>query len=288
MVYAHAILVRELLRGAGVKQVEFSMDCESLLRGAFLTAWCDEVKEGTAHGFYVRHQKYRTVMEREAAKKEAKVRLAAFRDTLPEEQRREAALLLMMQNIEALTAYGKWQDRWFPHLLPTMNEPNKAVCWLTQRGDGLSSRKVAEMAMRSGLGPVDNVFQLTRRFMNALERPIGTSSGYNTVWHGYAPYNPAMLQQYLDLFRTAHNFCHPGNDGQTPAMRLGLAEKPLNYDDVLWPGEVPPKPPATPETAGVDLLSRWGGENENVTAEPEQEQEEDLPTRNQPLPGPGF
>ena len=51
MVYAHAILVRELLRGAGVKQVEFSMDCESLLRGAFLTAWCDEVKEGTAHGF---------------------------------------------------------------------------------------------------------------------------------------------------------------------------------------------------------------------------------------------
>lgn len=37
MVYAHAILVRELLRGAGVKQVEFSMDCESLLRGAFLS-----------------------------------------------------------------------------------------------------------------------------------------------------------------------------------------------------------------------------------------------------------
>ena len=75
------------------------------------------------------------------------------------------------------------------------------------------------MAMRAGLGPVDNVFQLTRRFMNALERPIGTSSGYSTVWHGYAPYNPAMLQQYLDLFRTAHNFCHTGDDKRTPAMR---------------------------------------------------------------------
>ena len=83
--------------------------------------------------------------------------------------------------------------------------------------------------------------------MNALERPIGTSSGYNTVWHGYAPYNPAMLQQYLDLFRTAHNFCHTGDDKKTPAMRLGLAEQPLSYDDVLWPGQVPPAPPVEPQ-----------------------------------------
>ena len=208
-VYAHFFLMRQLLMGAGVKQIHYSMDCESLLRGAFLSAWCDEVKQGTAHGFYVRHQKYRTVTDRENTKKEAKARLAAFRDALPEEQRREAALLLMMQNIETATAYGKWQDRWFDHPLPTMNEPDKAVCWLTHQTE-LDNRRVAEMAMKAGLGPVDNVFQLTRRLMNAFERPIGTSSGYNTVWHGYAPYNPAMLQQYLDLFRATHNFCYTG------------------------------------------------------------------------------
>ena len=56
----------------GSRRVEYSMDCESLLRGAFLSAWCDEVKQGTAHGFYVRHAKYRTVTERETAKKEAR------------------------------------------------------------------------------------------------------------------------------------------------------------------------------------------------------------------------
>ena len=281
-VYAHFFMMRQLLRGAGVKRVEYSMDCESLLRGAFLSAWCDEVKQGTAHGFYVRHAKYRTVTERETAKKEARMRLKVFQDSLPEEQRREAALLLMMRNIEAATTYGKWRDRWFPHPLPTMNEPEKAVCWLTQRDDDPDSRTVAKMAMRAGLGPVDNVFQLTRRFMNALERPIGTSSGYSTVWHGYAPYNPAMLQQYLDLFRTAHNFCHTGDDKKTPAMRLGLAEQPLSYDDVLWPGQVPPAPPVEPQTAGVDLLSRWDGGNETVTAE------QDLPTQNENLTSPGF
>ena len=281
-VYAHFFLVREVLLGAGVKKVEYSMDCESLLRGAFLSTWCDEVQQGAAHGFYVRHAKYQTVTEREAAKKEARIRLKVFQDSLPEEQRNEAALLMMMHNFEAATAYGKWQDRWFHHPVPTMNEPEKAVCWLTQRDDEFDSRTVAKMAMRAGLGPVDNVFQLTRRFMNALERPIGTSSGYNTVWHGYAPYNPAMLQQYLDLFRTAHNFCHTGDDKKTPAMRLGLAEQPLSYDDVLWPGQVPPAPPVEPQTAGVDLLSRWDGGNETETAE------QDLPTQNENLPSPGF
>ena len=272
-VYAHFFLVRQILSGAGVKQVEYSMDCESLLRGAFLIAWCDEVKQGTAHGFYVRHAKYRTVTERENAKAEAKMRLKAYQDALPEDQRCEATLLMMMHNFEAATAYGKWQDRWFPHPLPTMNEPEKAVCWLTQRDDNPDSRQVAGMAMRAGLGPVDNVFQLTRRFMNALERPIGTSSGYNTVWHGYAPYNPAMLQQYLDLFRTAHNFCHTGDDKKTPAMRLGLAEQPLSYDDVLWPGQVLPAPPVETQTVGVDLVSRWDGEND---------------TQDQHLPAPGI
>ena len=163
-----------------------------------------------------------------------------------------------------------------------MNEPEKAVCWLTQRDNNPDSRHVAKMAMRAGLGPVDNVFQLTRRFMNALERPIGTSSGYNTVWHGYAPYNPAMLQQYLDLFRTAHNFCHQGKDGLTPAMHLGLADKPLSYDDVLWPGQVPPVAPAESQTAGEDLVSRWSDEDKTVTTEPDPGPQEQNP------PAPGF
>ena len=27
--------------------------------------------------------------------------------------------------------YGKWNDEWFEHPNPTMNEPRKAMCWLT-------------------------------------------------------------------------------------------------------------------------------------------------------------
>ena len=201
--------------------------------------------------------------------------------------RRDAAKQLLTQRFEHAAAYGKWQDRWVEHPIPTMNEPHKAVCWLTQRPDSNPTpMAVAEMALDAGLGPVDNVFQVTRLWMNALERPIGTSSGYNRVWHGYAPYNPAMLQQYLDLFRCTWNYYNTGQDGNTPAMRLGLTAEPLSYNDVLWPGEVPPAPPIKQDTAGLDPLAQWRGTQ--GTCQPEQAAEElppDEPVRPTPQPG---
>ena len=66
------------------------------------------------------------------------------------------------------------------------------------------------------------------RLFNAFERPVGTSSGHNAVWHGCAPYNPAMVQRYLTTFRAVNNWVHVSEkDGKTPAMRLGLANKSL-------------------------------------------------------------
>ena len=31
-------------------------------------------------------------------------------------------------------------------------------------------------------------------------------------------------------------------DGKTPAMRLGLAKRPLAYEDILWLGQRAPRP----------------------------------------------
>ena len=59
--------------------------------------------------------------------------------------------------------------------------------------------------------------------------------------HGYQPYNPAMVERDLTIFRTVANFIRAGDDGQTPAMRLGLAKSPLSYEDVLWPGQGVPR-----------------------------------------------
>ena len=127
------------------------------------------------------------------------------------------------------------------HPYPTLNEPQKAVCWLT-RDDDLHEDRVADLHLCSGIARVDNVSQKTRRLFNALERPIGTSSTHNKVWHGYAPYKPAMIEKYLTIFRTVNNFVFLGDDGRTPAMRLGFTEEPLAYKDLLWPGQRVPLP----------------------------------------------
>lgn len=97
------------------------------------------------------------------------------------------------------------------------------------------------MYLAARLARIDNVFMKSRRLFSALERPVGTSSGQNRVWHGYAPYNPRMLEKYLAIFRATHNFVFVGTDGETPAMRLGFARQPLTFEDILWPGQRIPR-----------------------------------------------
>jgi len=105
-----------------------------------------------------------------------------------------------------------------------------------------SGNRSEESWISAGIARIDNVFMTTRRLFSALERPIGTLSSHNTVWHGYAPYNPQMLGKYLTIYRAVNNFILTGDDGRTPAMRLGFERKPLTFEDLLWPDQRIPRP----------------------------------------------
>lgn len=243
--YAHWLLMHRMLTGAGVQKVQANVDIDSTSRAAFLCAFVDEIKRGDAQLFYVRFNKFLTVDQRKRLLAASRRRRNAFAKTLPAAIRgdsKEVARSMMLAAFRRSHTHGKWGDEWVDHPLPTMNEPEKAVSWMTP-DETLGERKKADLFLRAGLARVDNVFQRTRRLINALERPIGTSSGYNTVWHGYAPYNPEMVQIYLTVFRAVHNFVWAGElDGMTPAMRLGFAKKPLALEDILWPGQRIPRP----------------------------------------------
>ena len=45
-----------------------------------------------------------------------------------------------------------------------------------------------------------------------------------------------MVEKYLTIFHTVNNWTFVGNDGQTPAMRLGFAWQPLDFEDILGGG----------------------------------------------------
>ena len=244
MAYAHWFLLHRILNGAGVKQVQMNSDIDSLSRAAFLSAFADEVKRGNAHAFFVRYTKHQTIDQRRRILEQSKRERAAFRRKLPKsvrKDRQEVARRMMKERIAKREKHGKWDDEWVTHPLPTLNEPEKAMSWLTADSE-LDESRMADMFLRSGLGVIDNVFQKTRRLCNAVERPIDAAGGKKAVWHGYAPYNPAMIEKNLAIFRAINNFVFVGDDGATPAMRLGLAKQPLDFEDIVWPGQRVPRP----------------------------------------------
>ena len=108
--------------------------------------------------------------------------------------------------------------------------------------EGRFKSSLVDQYLRAGMARVDNVFQMSRRAFNALERPLGTSSAQNMVWHGYQPYNSAMVEKYLCIFRVVNNFIVVGTDGKTPAMSLGFAQRSCSFEDILWDGERVPQP----------------------------------------------
>lgn len=74
-----------------------------------------------------------------------------------------------------------------------------------------------------------------RRRIGLLERPIQSASAQGRTWYGYSPYNPAIVEKVLTIFRVFHNYIALGEDKKTtPAMRLGLAKAPIDIEDVLY------------------------------------------------------
>lgn len=69
-----------------------------------------------------------------------------------------------------------------------------------------------------------------RRRLSILERPIATANSARRAWHGYAAYSPKVAQQVLQIFRTYYNYALVGEDGKTPAMRLGLTDSPISLE----------------------------------------------------------
>ena len=237
----HMFVLREILKGAGVTRLQLCMDQHLSTISSFMCAFQEQVADGSAHGFLVRYAKDCTVDERERIYRETEKRMRVFaRARNLEGMSKQELGFEMIQT--ALRAGGLPEDGWLRHPVPTAQEPGREVRWITENPDmDLDDR--ARLYLAASLAPVDNVFQLTRRFLSALERPIDTASGrWQQVWYGYAPYNPDMVQKYLDVFRAVNNFVHTGEDGATPAMRLGFTDRPLTYADLLWPGEKIPRP----------------------------------------------
>lgn len=230
--YAHFFYLRSLFGRVG--KFRFFLDQDSGIRAAFMAAFGDLVRERRADALFVRVDKTLTVDRKRVLAAKAKAALAKFRAANPGVgDAREARRALLAEGLRKMPKVGPWGDRWLEHPFPSMSEPRKATCMLTDLGD-MDIDHHARLHDMASLHGVDSLFNRLRRRVSILERPIRSASDTGRVWHGYAAYHPSQVAKALEIMRTVHNYVLPDKDGRTPAMKLGLARAPIPYEDILY------------------------------------------------------
>lgn len=114
-----------------------------------------------------------------------------------------------------------------------MAEPEKAIAHLTDHGD-LDNVHAARLFLRASLHPIDRFFMQLRRGLRMVERPITSARNASRTWNGYSAYNPVRILKLIEIYRTAFNYVEAGEDGRTPAMRIGLAEGRIRLEDIIY------------------------------------------------------
>lgn len=228
--YGHFLYLKRLF--GGVEKVRFFMDQESGIRAACLSAFCDEVKARKADAFYVRINKTLTVNERRQALTISRNEFDKAKSQRPALSDDEIKMLLIQDRLQHMSTIGKWSDRWLLHPFPSMSEPEKAICHLTDYGD-YAADHLARLYSKASLHSIDRFFMQLRRRISLFERPIDTPSAQGRSWFGYSPYNPEVAMKLLMIFRVFYNYVAVGEDKKTPAMRLGLAKGKISLDDIV-------------------------------------------------------
>ena len=229
--HGHFVFLKQLF--GGVEKLRFFLDQESGIRAACLAAFAQEITQGRCDAFYVRINKDFTITARKRALADSKLAWTVLKQTHPSVSDAALKLLIIKERMREVKAFGAWQDRWVSHPFPNMSEPEKAVCYLTDTGK-YDEDHLAWLYNKASLHAIDRFFMQVRRRLSLLERAISPPSRAGRRWHGYNPYNPAIIATVLDIFRVFYNFVEVGKDTQTPAMRLGLAKGIVTMEDILY------------------------------------------------------
>jgi transposase-like protein len=229
--YGHFFYLKMLF--GGVEKLRFFLDQDSGMRAACLAAFQPEMQARKADAFYVRIAKGLTIDEKRAAIAASRNMFDTARGEHPDLSDAELKLLLIKERIAHMATLGTWKDRWLSHPFPNMSEPEKAVCYLTDL-KAYDDDHLAWLYNKASLHAIDCFFMQVRRRLSLLERPISTASRAGRTWYGYSAYNPETIVKILGIFRTFYNYCLAGQDGKTPAMRLGLATGTVALDDIIY------------------------------------------------------
>jgi DNA polymerase III epsilon subunit len=149
-----------------------------------------------------------------------------------------------------------WKRMWKTQFERPVTQPGKRSEWLINPNpnsrfvavqpltsiDADSIEQASMILQSTSLNGVDNWFQVLRRLVNMLERPV-TSATNSKRWNAYAGYNPTWMCKLIEIMRVHNNFCRTNEKSlkrkrvndmpTTPAQRLSIASKVYSANDIL-------------------------------------------------------
>ncbi|MDE2428075.1 MAG: hypothetical protein KGM99_05060 [Burkholderiales bacterium] len=214
----------------GVERLRFCLDRDPGMDTACMAAFANEIKQRKVDVFLLKNLKDASMAKKKTIISSANRELDKFRKKMGLTGNCRSELVL-----ERLKEFQRTPDRdpWFQYPLADMAEPNKAILYLTDFGD-YDIDHLSRLYMRITMRGIDRFFMQVRRRLSLMERPIASPSS-KKMWHGYSAYSPLVATQVLTIFRVYYNYCMVGEDKKTPAMRFGLAKKPISLDELATP-----------------------------------------------------
>jgi transposase-like protein len=234
VMHGHYWLLRSLF--PKVDKLRFFIDRDAGLLHACMGAFGGRVKERTADIVVVDYLKRITVDERKKKQMEAQAWFESQRLRFPELTDKEARTAIFAEEIRATRKlYGNdISEVWINCKFPDIAEPGKRFKFITDLADYDDSH-VANLLLLATLWPIDTVFNRIRRRIAAFERPVTSASRAWRLWHLYAPYDPAMVEKLLTIYRTWHNYIWVSpNTDKTAAEMLGLTKGRIRAQDIVY------------------------------------------------------
>lgn len=230
--FAHAMRLRDHLGGTEAPLV-LVMDDDRGLQQAFFSTFAPEVKAGRAEVAVVSFDKGMTNDMRNCVVAKGRTDLCAATGLTPGELNlipSEYFADIVDQEV-AVAIIGKDLRTGYQYPFSSKSEPHKRVKLLTDNPDK-SYRSKARLLRLATLRSVDSYFHKFRSNVRFAAR-AGIAGTTRQTWDRYYLYKPELMVKIAEIYRFYHNWCEPGQDKKTPAMRLGLAKGRIYERDFL-------------------------------------------------------
>jgi len=234
----HFLLLKKLTQR--IEKTRFYLDQDTGMKTAYLSIFRDEIQTGKSDGFLIRAVKNLSVDEKRNALADTNKMILELtgkpRRSLTGKEFRDLVNDLIIQKLDKLEVIKHSTERWLAYPIATMPESEKLVAAVTNISR-YDDKHQANLYRKASLHAIDRFFMSSRRGVNLLERPFTSATNKARTWNGYSAYNPAMLTKMADIYRVCYNYVNKNDDGETPAMRLGLAKGPVAAEKIIYFGK---------------------------------------------------